>query len=86
MESLGLVPSDTRMPDEVPLLLTFMSARGLAAQLFRSLTESFSLSVCFTRLLAAFNAFTKSVANCVKDTDSLYIADSEQWSVDICDG
>ena len=66
------------MHDEVPTLLTFMLALGLAVQLFRSLTESVSLSVCFTGLPVACNAFTHSVANDVKDTGSLYIVDKEQ--------
>ena len=69
------------MPDEVPWLLTFMSVPRLAAQLFRSLTESVSLSICFTGLPATFH-----VANYIKDTDSLYIADGEHWYAEICDG
>ena len=40
----------------------------------------------FTGLRAGFNAFLQSVANYVKDTNSLYKAYSEQCSVDICDG
>ena len=86
LQSLGLVPCETRMLDEVPWLLTFMSTPSLAAQSFCSLTESVSLSACFSGLPAAFNALTQTVANCVKDTDNLYIADWEQWSTHICGG
>ena len=66
VHSLFLVSSNTRTPDEVPWLLKFMSAPGLAAQLFRSLTEFVSLQVCFTGLPAAFDAFTQSLPTALK--------------------
>ena len=65
------------MPCEVPWLLTIMFACGLAAKVFRSLIGFVSVSVSSTGLAAAFNAFTHSVANHVKDNDSAYIADWE---------
>ena len=86
LKSLSLAPSHTRMPDKVPQLSTFMSTPSLAAQLFHFLPKIFSLSWCFTGLPATFHASTHSLANYVQDTDSLYMANSEWWPVDICDG
>ena len=86
LQTRGLVPLNTHMPCEVPLLLTFLFAPSLAAHFFCFLMKSISFSVCFTSLPVAFNAVTHSVANNVKDTDNLYIADLDQWFADICDG
>ena len=74
---IGTLSHET--PRITALAADFLSVPGLAAQMYRSMIESVSLSVCYTGLVIAFNSFTQTVSEFVKDAGSLYIVDWELW-------